>query len=113
MRAGLKPALTQKEWDEKVVRRGGEGVISFGHGISVENSDPTRKPILRQADELLALMAAANDELPATHPRKITQDQVDLLKQLREQVSERSANWPGLLKLESLIDTLEALLPPQ
>lgn len=45
-------------------------------------------------------------------PRKMTLDQLAVLREIESKVEERfSKNWPGLDALGNLIDTLDAILP--
>jgi hypothetical protein len=70
--------------------------------------------LLRNVGSPQKLMAMANDALSDNHPRKITPNQIAVLKLLRAKGNESNvASSLNLLTLDSLIDTLVSILPPE
>jgi hypothetical protein len=59
-----------------------------------------------------AVIAACNDELPDTDPRKITREWVKILRATARWIEEQPDNFGPETELRAMADALESYLPP-
>jgi hypothetical protein len=95
----IEPALSEAEW--KGVRSGADDVTRYYF----------------TKGRLAAVIAACNDELPDSDPRKITREMIEALRSAASFVPDfyaADANGDNIVALcHSLADALESYLPPE
>jgi hypothetical protein len=110
----IEPALSAEEW----AKHRGEwkqlrGIVDHAapQGVPVVlMGDEDGRPLVLSADRLPAFIAAANDLLPDSDPRKITRAMV---RHLRDVIGHDEASYAEIQQAEAFLDVLACYLPPE
>jgi len=108
----MRPALTPDEWCH---RRSGPVFLDIvDDEVHVVVADPDEQLVsVTGPNDLHALLALANDALPADDPRRLTGTDLAVLSILIDRLDRTRPNTHRLIALsESLFEKIAALLPP-